>query len=142
VQADPSLDVEAVRAAGARPVRVDAACALALVEHRTDDVARDASLALGGRKAFDARVDLGANGRSERIEALAQQVPLGAHHARDLGEMPAARVAAASARPPVALAGGRASSPVDVVVEGEELLSHARRSAELPHFAVSTHAPA
>jgi hypothetical protein len=106
-------------------MRIDEACALALVEHGAHDVARHALLTLGGRELGDARVDLRADVRSEPVEALAKQLPLRTDEPGDLGEPMAARVAAATARPPLAVFGDRLRAPVDVVVDGEELLSHA-----------------
>jgi hypothetical protein len=103
---------------------VDATCALAFVEHRADDMARHALLALGDGELGDARVDRRAHVRGEGIQALAKQLPLGTHHPRHLCQPAAARITAATARPPRALLGGRAGATVDVVVEGEELLSH------------------
>jgi hypothetical protein len=105
-------------------MRVHAACALALVEHRAHDGTREPALALGRSQVLDARVDLRAEVGSERVEALAKQLPLGAYELRDIGETAAARVAAATARPPRALVGRSARTPFDVVVEGEEAGSH------------------
>jgi hypothetical protein len=105
-------------------MRVDATCTLALVEHRADDVARHAVLALGGGELGDLRVDLGADARLEHVEPLAKEIPLRANEPRDLGEAMATRVAAATAWPPRMLLRRRVRAPVDVVVESEELLSH------------------
>jgi hydroxyacylglutathione hydrolase len=124
METDASLDVEAVRATGARPVLVDAARAFGLVEHGAHDVARQRALALESRERDDARIDRRANIGGERVEALAEEVPLRAHETRDLGEAMTAGVAAPPARPPGALLGRGASAPLDVVVDGQESLSH------------------
>jgi hypothetical protein len=124
VQADASLDVEAVRATRRRAMRIDAARALALVEHGTHDVTRQAPLALGFGEIGDARIDLGAHLGREAVETFAEQLPLGANELRDVREAMTAGVAAATARPPRALLGRRARASIDVVVEGEEPGSH------------------
>jgi hypothetical protein len=124
VQADASLDVEAVRAAGRRAMRVDAAHAFTLVEHRTDDVTREALLPLRRGEVGDTRIDLGADLGCESIEAFAEQLPLGTYELRDVREPTAARVAASTARPPLTLFRGGAGATFDVVVDGEESASH------------------
>jgi hypothetical protein len=114
-------------------MRVDATGALGLVEHGADDVARKRPFALESRQRFDAPVDLGAHDGGEQVEAFAKQLPLRPHQSRDLGEPMTARVAAAAARPPRVLLGGRLRAALDVVVDGKEVFSHP--------FTVTTHAP-
>jgi hypothetical protein len=141
MKSDASLDVEAVRTTGARPMRVHAARAFGLVEHGAHDVSRQGAFTLEVRELADARIDARSHVGSQRVEALAEEIPLRAHETRDLGEAMTARVAAAPARPPGALLGGGASAPLDVVVDGEEALSHESGPAGVRHFAVRTHAP-
>jgi hypothetical protein len=141
METDASLDVEAVRATGAGSMRVHAAGAFRLVEHGTHDVSRQGAFTLEGRELVDARIDARAHVGSQRVEALTEEIPLRPHDTRDLGEAMTAGVAAAPARPPGALLGGGASAPLDVVVDGEEALSHESGLPVAGHFAVRTHAP-
>jgi len=141
METDASLDVEAVRATRARPMRVHAARAFGVVEHGAHDVAGKRAFTLEERELGDARVDRRPHVVRQRVEALAKQVPLRAHHTRDLGETMTAGVAPAPARPPGALVGGGPSAPLDVVVDREESLSHASGPHGVRHFAVRTHAP-
>lgn len=125
MKADTVLDVEAVRAARAWAVGVDAACALGLVQHGTRDVAWKPALPLGGPEGFDARIDLTPHVGRERVETFAEELPFGTTEARHVGKPSAARVAATTARPPrVRLARG-ARAPVDLVIDREEPGSHA-----------------
>jgi hypothetical protein len=116
-------------------VRVDAAGAFFLVEHGADDMARERAVLLRACERRDASVDLRAGLRREEIEPLAQQLPLGAHHPRDLGEAMAARVATATTGPPVMTVVRGSRAPLHVLVHGEQPVSRAR------HLAVSTHSP-
>lgn len=104
-------------------MRIDAAGALALVEHRTRDVARQTFFTLRERQRCDSRVDLGACLCRERVEPFAEQVPLLANEPGDGCETMAAEIAATATRPPRMLTRGGAGTAVDVFVDGEEALS-------------------
>jgi len=105
-------------------MRVDAAGTLGLVEHRADDVARQRASLLERRERGDATVDVGAHVGRKRVEPFAKQLPLRAHETGDLGEPMTARVASPPARPPRVLVGREPGAAIDVVVDGEESLSH------------------
>jgi glyoxylase-like metal-dependent hydrolase (beta-lactamase superfamily II) len=105
-------------------MRIHAARTFGFVEHGAHDVSWQRAFTLESGERGDARVYRGAHVGSERVEAFAEQLPFRAHEARHLGEAMTARVAATPARPPRALLGGGAGASFDVVVDGEESLSH------------------